>query len=30
MAGASLTLVKLDDEIEALLNAPAEIVARIF
>ena len=30
MAGASLTLVKLDDEIEALLNAPAEIVNRIF
>ena len=30
MAGCSLTLVKLDDEIEALLNAPAEIVNRIF
>lgn len=30
MAGCSLTLVKLDDEIEALLNAPAEIVARVF
>jgi len=30
MAGASLTLVKLDDEIEALLNAPASIVNRIF
>ncbi|HEY3408030.1 MAG TPA: dihydroxyacetone kinase subunit DhaK, partial [Propionicimonas sp.] len=30
MAGASLTLVKLDDEIEALLEAPASIVNRIF
>ena len=30
MAGCSLTLVKLDDEIEPLLNAPAEIVNRIF
>ena len=30
MAGASLTLVKLDDEIEKLLAAPAEIVNRIF
>ena len=30
MAGCSLTLVQLDDEIEALLNAPAEIVARVF
>ena len=30
MAGASLTLVKLDDEIERLLEAPAEIVNRIF
>lgn len=30
MAGASLTLVKLDDEIEKLLEAPAEIVNRIF
>ena len=30
MAGASLTLVKLDDEIEALLAAPASIVNRIF
>lgn len=30
MAGASLTLVKLDDEIEELLAAPAEIVNRIF
>ncbi|AMB57776.1 dihydroxyacetone kinase subunit DhaK [Microterricola viridarii] len=30
MAGASITLVKLDDEIEGLLAAPAEIGARIF
>lgn len=30
MAGASLTLVRLDDEIEALLEAPASIVNRIF
>ncbi len=30
MAGASLTLVKLDDEIERLLAAPAQIAARIF
>jgi dihydroxyacetone kinase-like protein len=30
MAGASLTLVRLDDEIEALLEAPAQIAARIF
>ncbi|MFC5928967.1 dihydroxyacetone kinase subunit DhaK [Cryobacterium melibiosiphilum] len=30
MAGASLTLVKLDDEIERLLEAPAEIAARVF
>ena len=30
MAGASLTLVRLDDEIEALLAAPAEIGLRIF
>lgn len=30
MAGASLTLVRLDDEIEALLAAPASIVNRIF
>jgi dihydroxyacetone kinase-like protein len=30
MAGASLTLVRLDDEIEALLEAPAEIAARVF
>lgn len=30
MAGASITLVKLDDEIEALLDAPAEVDARVF
>ena len=30
MAGASLTLVKLDDEIDALLAAPASVVNRIF
>ena len=30
MAGASITLVKLDDEIKSLLAAPAEIAARIF
>ncbi len=30
MAGASLTVVRLDDEIEALLEAPASIVNRIF
>lgn len=30
MAGCSLTLVKLDAEIEALLDAPASIVNRIF
>lgn len=30
MAGASLTLVRLDDEIEELLAAPAEIVNRVF
>jgi dihydroxyacetone kinase-like protein len=30
MAGASVTLVKLDDEIEQLLAAPAEIGLRIF
>ena len=30
MAGASLTLVKLDDEIETLREAPASIVNRIF
>lgn len=30
MAGASLTLVRLDDEIAALLDAPAEAAIRIF
>ena len=30
MAGASLTLVRLDDEIERLLMAPAEIAYRVF
>jgi dihydroxyacetone kinase-like protein len=30
MAGASLTLVRLDDEIERLLEAPAEIAIRVF
>ena len=30
MAGASLTLVKLDDEIEGLLAAPAEVAIRVF
>ncbi len=30
MAGASLTLIKLDDEIEQLLAAPAEIPIRVF
>lgn len=30
MAGASVTLVRLDDEIERLLAAPAQIGARIF
>jgi phosphoenolpyruvate---glycerone phosphotransferase subunit DhaK len=30
MAGASLTLVKLDDEIESLLAEPAEIAVRVF
>jgi len=30
MAGCSLTLVKLDDELKGLLAAPAEIAARIF
>ena len=29
MAGASLTLVRLDDEIEALLAAPAEVPVRV-
>ena len=30
MAGASLTLVKLDDELNELLDAPAEVAVRIF
>lgn len=30
MAGASLTLVRLDDEIEELLEAPAEVPNRVF
>ena len=30
MAGASLTLVRLDDEIDALLGAPAEVAVRVF
>jgi len=30
MAGASLTLVRLDDEIESLLRAPAEVAVRVF
>ncbi len=30
MAGASVTLVKLDDEIEGLLAAPAEVAIRVF
>jgi phosphoenolpyruvate---glycerone phosphotransferase subunit DhaK len=30
MAGASLTLVRLDDEIERLLAAPAEVAVRVF
>ena len=30
MAGASITLVKLDDEIEELLAAPAEVAVRVF
>lgn len=30
MAGASVTLVKLDDEIDSLLQAPAEIAVRVF
>jgi dihydroxyacetone kinase-like protein len=30
MAGASLTMLKLDDELESLLAAPAEIAVRIF
>ena len=30
MAGASVTLVKLDDELNSLLDAPAEIPIRTF
>ncbi|NKX52649.1 dihydroxyacetone kinase subunit DhaK, partial [Arthrobacter deserti] len=30
MAGASVTLVRLDEEIGELLAAPAEIAARVF
>ena len=30
MAGASLTLVRLDDEVDALLGAPAEAAVRVF
>ena len=30
MAGASITLVRLDDEIESLLKEPAEIAIRVF
>jgi dihydroxyacetone kinase-like protein len=30
MAGASLTLLKLDNEVEGLLAAPAEIAVRVF
>jgi dihydroxyacetone kinase-like protein len=30
MAGASLTLLRLDDELEKLLAAPAEIAVRVF
>ena len=30
MAGASLTILRLDSELEALLDAPAESAARIF
>ncbi len=30
MAGASITLVRLDDEIEQLLAAPAEVAVRVF
>ncbi len=30
MAGASVTLVRLDDEIDGLLSAPAEIAIRVF
>ena len=30
MAGASLTILKLDDQLEKLLDAPAKVAARIF
>lgn len=30
MAGLSLTLVRLDPELESLLEAPAEVALRIF
>jgi dihydroxyacetone kinase-like protein len=30
MAGASVTILRLDDELEKLLDAPAECAARIF
>ena len=30
MAGASLTLVRLDDEVDALLGAPAQVAVRVF
>jgi dihydroxyacetone kinase-like protein len=30
MAGCSLTLVRLDDELVKLLDAPAEVAVRIF
>jgi dihydroxyacetone kinase len=30
MAGASLTILRLDPELEALLDAPATVAARIF
>jgi dihydroxyacetone kinase-like protein len=30
MAGVSITLVRLDDEIESLLKEPAEIAIRVF
>jgi dihydroxyacetone kinase-like protein len=30
MAGASITLVRLDDEIDGLLGAPAEVAVRVF
>jgi dihydroxyacetone kinase-like protein len=30
MAGASLTILRLDDELEKLLDAPVEVAARIF